>query len=611
MRFILVSLTLNAILFGLSCRYSYGGEPQAAAWSFVAQTRVYDVLPVAQRGDRELSLDGEWEIAEAKKELNSETVDIVALEWKQVRMPATIQYALFQAGAIENPWYGENWKRLQWIQEGDWYLRRRFQIPAAWSGRHIRLRFDGMDYTGAVWLDGKLLGIHEGSLGGPTFDITQTATSGREHEILIRLIHETDPQRSMKPWAANGRSYQWVNRFRTIGLWRSIRLVSSGPAYMEAPCVRTDRIATTSAGLWAQTLIANVGTPFKGTVQARIVDLADGNVVWQRSQAQWIPTGTSFWEGTIELPNPKLWWPDGSGGQSLYRLELSLAAGTTRYDSITSRFGIRTLEIRRNPYLANKPRTNPGLPSWLSNRNLLADKGSQRMWNRPDVSQGDNMVQDDAMYNSDEAARYLFVVNGRPIYMKGVNWVTSDDLLALTPQRESWLVKAARLGGINLFRLNGGVENFESEQFYNLCDEAGILVWQEFPLTFTDASTVPLSTWREQVKQSVLRIRQHPSLAIYVGGNEFKPFADGLSAYLGMSREIVAEYDDRPFRISSPNEVEYHSYYDRTENFENLWIGDPNWYLRYYGEDANFIGEWSLAVFGNLSSLKRVTPGKN
>ena len=115
------------------------------------------------------------------------------------------------------------------------------------------------------------------------------------------------------------------------------------------------------------------------------------------------------------------------------------------------------------------------------NRQKLTDKQRNTAWGPQDLGLGDDIVQDDAIRNSDESSRYLFVVNGRPIYAKGVSWLTSDDLLALTPQRESWLIKAARLAGINLFRLNGASTNFETEQFYNLCDEAGIMVWQELP----------------------------------------------------------------------------------------------------------------------------------
>ncbi len=299
------------------------------------------------------------------------------------------------------------------------------------------------------------------------------------------------------------------------------------------------------------------------------------------------------------------------GAQHLYRLELSLLDGAVIDDSISSRFGVRTLEMRRNPYLPSKPRSNPGLPSWLTDQTKLADRHTDHLWHRADLWQSDNLLEEDAEYNSDAGARYLFVVNGRPFYANGVNWLTSDELLTLTPQREGWMVKAARLAGINLFRLNGGVDIFETEQFFNLCDEAGILVWQELPLNWSHDSGIPLTTWREQIKQSVLRLRQHPSLAVYVGGNELNPYLEAMAPYLGIGREIIDDYDDRPFRMASPMGTDYHAYaaYAADEvGFGDLWNSDPNWYARYYPETANFISEWSFAVFPDIATLKRVAP---
>ena len=583
----------------------------------LAKWSVYSPLPAAARDQaNEVSLNGEWELAEAKGGFSAGTPDLSGLEWKRVRLPATVQYALFQAGAAPNPWYGDNWKKLQWIHGRDWYLRRNFQVPSNWAGRHIRLRFDGMDYTGVVWLDQKFLGVHEGMFGGPTFDITDAVKPGSTHELLVRLFHEADAtvldssgSRAMKSCAVDGCWYIWGNKFRSIGLWQPVRLISSGTAYMEAPYVRTQAIANNVASLWAQAILINTGTTqFEGRIQARIVDLTTGEAVWSNEMAQAVPPGTSYWERTIELPNPRLWWPNGMGGQPLYRLDLALLDGQHHADSVSSRFGVRSIELRRNPYLASKPRTNPGKPSWLSDLGFLYGKHEEGLWGRTDSAPTTSTIEDEAMVNADESYRFLFLVNGRPMYVKGVAWLTSDDLLTLTPQREAWMIHGARDAGINLFRLNGGNDLFETEQFYNLCDENGILVWQELPVTWAGKMSVPLATWREQLKQSVLRIRQHPSLAIYVGGNEFQPYRQPLAPYLGIAREIFAAYDDRPFRMSSPGGGTYHAYGTPERGFKDLWPGDPNGYVSLYDEAVNFVSEWSYWAYGNMSQFKRIAP---
>jgi beta-mannosidase len=562
-----------------------GPDMKAIRLATMPNSSVYDLLPVCARAKgEELSLDGEWELAQAEGELSREVSDVQGLPWTRVRMPNTVQHALFEAGKIENPWYSDNYKKLQWIHQQDWYLRRHFSIPEDWRGRHIRLRFDGLDYLGLVWLDGSLLGSHEGMFGGPTFEVTPMLTPGN-HELLVRLVHETTPQSGptqvMKSMAVDGTSYQWGNRYRTIGLWRSVRLVGTGSACLEAPCVRTDRIRQGEAVLDASALVYNPEAPQAGTVVAKIVDLQTAQVVWQTNSPQAIPSGNSYWEQTISIENPKLWWPNGvaDGTQPLYRLELSLLANGKETDSISTRFGIRTLEMVRNPSWPKAPRSKGS--SW-------GEVGSQE-W--------------EVMMSPDESYRFLFVVNGLPMYAKGGCWLTSDDLLVLAPERESWLVRAARAGGLNLFRLNGGCNIFETEQFYNLCDENGILVWQELPFCWHATAGSKIPAWRDQLTQSVLRLRQHPSLAVYVGGNEFNPYHEGVVQVVDLFREICAGYDDRPFRMSSPGGGTFHAY-----GPWEMYSGDTSWYGTIYDEGYNFVSEWSFPSCGSLSLLNRIVP---
>ena len=557
----------------------------------LAAQRVYAPTPVQSRpeykkgpanGGSEIQLRDGWELLGADDTLTPGQYAPGGL-WIKAEMPRPVQYALMQAGEIPNLWYGENFKKLQWIQQRDWYLRNRFIIPEAWRDSVLRLRFDGLDYFGLVWLDGEFLGGHEGGYGGPTFDISTRITPGKEHELLVRLVHEPHDllpnfdsssenrnPRVVKPDAQDAESYQWGNRYRTIGLYQPIRIIATGQAFMEAPFVRTDVIGSNSATLWAQAMVTNTGNVFDGVIDARIVEHPTGKAVWQGQWRQKVPNGNSFWEQEIELSDPKLWWPNGLGEQPLYRLELKLLKDNTQQDLISTRFGVRKLQLKRNPMSPNSPRATP------------SDKTLE-----------------------DEAYKYLWVVNGRPFYVKGACWMTSDDVLALSPEREEWMIRAARQAGFNLLRLNGGTSIFETEQFYNLCDDYGMFVWQEVPLNWADTpGTTTLAVWREQLTQSVMRYRQHPSTAIYVGGNEFDPFADGIEPFLGLVREIFAGYDgDRAFRMNSPCGGDYHAYEP-----QEIYTADENWYHKIFDRGHNFISEWSFSSFANMSLLKRIIP---
>ncbi|MGO8745486.1 MAG: glycoside hydrolase family 2 protein [Thermoguttaceae bacterium] len=564
--------------------------------------RVYDLVPVAPRVERNgggaagriscqvtLTDTADWELAEATGAATAVPGDLTGLSWTKVRLPATVQYALFCAGKTPNPWFADNYKQLQPLHRKDWYLRRTFRTPDDWTGRAVRLRFDGLDYSAAVWLDGQVLGLHEGMAGGPTFDLTGRLKPGCDHTLLVRLIHEQSIQDMplaaakgdvIKSMAVDGASYQWGNRFRSIGVWQPVRLVVTGQAYLEAPVVRTEQIADGAARLSAQAMVTNVGSALSGIVEARIVDLTSGRVVWQDRVAQAIPAGISFWERSIRLERPNLWWPNGLGPQSLYRLELSLRVPAHEMDTISTRFGIRTLELRRNPAPPDSPRAES--TAWHS----------------------DDPLDMDMMRRADESFRFLFVVNGRPFYAKGACWLTSDDLLVLSPQRQQWMIDSARASHINLFRLNGGCNLFETDEFFDLCDERGILVWQELPLCWNSGHAASRSVWRDQLTQTTLRLRQHPSMALYVGGNEFQPYLAGIAPVLGLAREIFNSYDERPFRMASPGGGTHHAYL----HLFDLYTGDPNWYERIYHRGYHFVSEWSFPAIGNMSLLRRVVP---
>ena len=531
----------------------------------------------------QITLSEGWQLSEADDRLTPGRYASDA-DWIDVTLPCPVQYALMKSGRVPNLWIGENFRDLQWIQQRDWYLRHKFRVPENLAGGSVRIRFDGMDYLGFAWLDGEPLGAHEGSFGGPTFDVSDQIVAGKEHELLVRLVHEphdlmvnfdnnasdNHKPRVVKPDAEDAESYQWGNRYRTIGLYQPVRILVTGRAYLEAPFVRTDRLSENEAALWAQAMLTNSGAAFEGELQARIIDLADQRVVWQQTATQTVPQGYSFWERELAIKAPKLWWPNGLGDQPLYRLEVSLLQGGKQQDQISSRFGIRTLELKRNPSFAASPRPTP------------LDKTTE-----------------------DESYSYLWVANGRPFYAKGACWMTSDDVLALTPEREEWMIRAAKWSGLNLLRLNGGTTLIETEQFYNLCDEHGIVVWQDVPLNWAETpGTTNINVWREQITQSVLRIRQHPSIGVYVGGNEYDPYSDGMEPLLGLIREIFAGYDARtPFRMNSPVGGDYHAY-----DPEAMYTGDVNWYHRLYDRGHYFISEWSFSSFSNLSMLKRIIP---
>ena len=171
------------------------------------RSQVYDLVPVAPRIERNaagtagriscqvtLTRHGRLGAGRGDRRTLGIARGPAGLSWTKVRLPATVQFALFCAGKTPNPWFADNYKQLQSLHHKDWYLRRTFHMPDDWAGLAVRLRFDGLDYSAVVWLDGHVLGRHEGMAGGPTFDLTGRLKPGHDHTLLVRLIHEQGVQ---------------------------------------------------------------------------------------------------------------------------------------------------------------------------------------------------------------------------------------------------------------------------------------------------------------------------------------------------------------------------------------------------------------------------------
>jgi beta-mannosidase len=175
------------------------------------------------------------------------------------------------------------------------------------------------------------------------------------------------------------------------------------------------------------------------------------------------------------------------------------------------------------------------------------------------------------------------VVNGRPLFVKGANWWVADILLDLPKERYQWLLEEARAAGIQMLRVNGA-SYAETQDFYSICDRMGIMVWNEFPKGNSQTPDWPQDVWEAQVLHIIFSIRNHPSLALYSGGNEFNPYTVGNSTVTGIVERSLADFDGtRPFRRTSEDAGDVHTYPDM----------DPTWYGHLY-RWVPFISETGL-----------------
>lgn len=409
--------------------------------------------------------------------------------WISGRVPGTVHHDLWQAGQIADPYVGLNSLLCEWVPARTWLYKKRFTVDEVYRGSGMLLCFEGTDYEASFFLNGEELGHHCSMFTPVSFEVGDRLHYGVENVLAVVLEpapHE-QPQvgRSSLVRTHKTRMNYWWDfcpRLVHVGIWDEVYLRATGP-------VRLDRVAV-SAQLDDELREAAVAivVPVSSSGEQTVVlttTISVGEAEIGRQETRYhIPAGGCDVQVSFTLARPELWWPNGYGAQQLYRVSVALdvdAAGRwQRSDERQARFGVRTIELV----------DNEGAPAGA----------------RP----------------------YTLAVNGRKIYMKGWNWVPLDVMYGVPrPEKQRRLLSLVQRAHANILRVWGG-GLIEQEGFYDLCDELGILVWQEFIQSSSGIDNVPpadagfLRFMEEEARQIVLRRRNHPSLAIWGGGNELQ-----------------------------------------------------------------------------------------
>jgi len=443
-------------------------------------------------------------------------------EWIRACVPGDVIADTLDAGRIPHPYRDLDSLACEWLSERDWVYRKEFTVPDDWQGKHVRLRFDGVDYACEVYLNGQLLGRHEGMFTPFEFDVTHILRFGKPNCLTVLVEHKppVDVVQGQIGWTSRARvwksrfayDWDWCTRLVPLGIWQSVSLLATDGAWIEDVWVRP-RVAGDVAHVEVRSRLRSLPSASgEWTLFWRVED-PDGRLVVQGSEAVPARETQPVEQVTpLEIPNPRLWYPNGMGEQPLYRLYVQLGRGTQTSDEREVTFGIRTL--RTIP--------NEGAP--------------------PD------------------ALPYTLEVNGRRVFVKGWNWAPHEQMYGrVQPERYERLLTLAKHAHCNLLRVWGG-GLLEREEFYNLCDRLGIMVWQEFPHSSSGIQNAPpedeayLRYIEEQARQMIPLRRNHPSLVIWCGGNElmddrYVPLPDAHPA-LAKLKSLVQELD--PDRIWLP-----------------------------------------------------------
>ena len=476
----------------------------------------------AARADGRLDLaGGAWRVErDSLVNANGETLSKPGFHdehWLIATVPGTILTSYYNAGAVPDPNYGDNQLMISdSFFYADFWYRNEFVAPPAARGNHVWLNFDGVNWKAEVFLNGKELGNVEGGFIRGRFDVTKLLHPGRKNALAIRIEKNANPgsvkEKTFEAPDKNGGvlgadnptyhatiGWDWIPtiRGRDTGLWNDVYLSVSGPVTIEDPFVTTTLPLpdTSRADVGVQVTLQNhERKAVTGTLRGRFGDVAFETAVTVEASAEKTVKLDPSTNAALRLQNPKLWWPAGYGDPNLYPVELKFETADGQVsDRASFQSGVRQFSYSE-------------------------EGGALKIW-----------------------------INGRRFIPRGGNWGFSESMLRYRAREYDIAVRYHRDTHFTMIR--NWVGQTGDDEFYEACDRYGIVVWQDFWLANPWDGPDPDddAMFLRNAKDTILRIRNHPSIGLYCGRNEGyppKPLDDGI-------RKALAEFHPGLHYISS------------------------------------------------------------
>lgn len=533
----------------------------------------------------ELNKNWTFSLAESSFSVNGITSKkLISGKQFNATVPGTIHTDLLNNKLIDDPFYSDNELKMDWISACDWVYQTTFDFYTN-TINNINLVFEGLDTVCEIYLNGIEVGCTDNMFLTYSYNVNNILK--QKNNLLkviikspVRYANQQEKKYGKLPVALNSSrvyirkaqysfGWDWGPSFPTSGIWRKVYL-------QERPDVKIDNLVFNTKKISKNFAEVEVVTSFNFTSSKKIwlsVSLSDKeNVYEQKIPIQRSKNNTI----TFKIKNPKLWWPNGEGEPCLYSLHVKIVDDKNiLLDEVKRKVGIKTIEL------------------------ILKDK---------------------------EVSTFKFRINGKDIYCKGVNWIPADSFLSrVTTKNYSDLLSLAKQANINIVRVWGG-GIYENDEFYNLCDELGLLVWQDFMFA---CGAYPendefISNVSEEVTQNVLRLQHHACLALWCGNNEnewiwfqeqkfsYKKMP-GYKIYHNIIPKLLKKNDpQRPYWESSPfgNDDDPNSFESGNTHQWNIW---SRWidYDEVKNDRSLFVTEFGFQGPANKDTFEKYLPREN
>lgn len=537
-----------------------------------------------------ISLNGVWKLSYWKQPdsaiTSPEGMSHVEIKEIPAQVPGNVELDLLSAGLIKDPMIGSNVNLLRPWEGFQWCYTKEFEAPKLADGQHCVIHFGGIDCLADIWLNNHHVGSAEDMLIEHDFDITNLLKQGSNTvQVILRSAVMEAQKYNLSPLSIGNfasdesvhirkapHMYGWdiMPRLVSAGLWRKVELHIQNPTHISDVHYTVTSVDTPSRDVW---VVADMQfkMPFDkfGKVKAVTSLTRKGKEVYHNERV----LESLGYRQFMHVPNADLWWPKGYGEAALYEAQISLVDADGKVLSTDhQRIGLRTVQLDHNDI--NLP-DNPG--------------------------------------------KFRFIVNGEPIYVRGTNWVPLDGLHSRDHLWvDSTIAMTADLN-CNMIRCWGG-NVYEDQHFFDLCDENGIMIWQDFAMacSFYPQGQEFADKITKEITSVVCKLRNHPCIALWSGNNEddgalrmhhSDPNNDRISR--DVIPRVLYEYDPtRPYLPSSPyysTAVCQHNWDENCLPEDHLW--GPRGYYKdafYAGSKACFVSEIGYHGCPNEESLKKM-----
>ena len=428
-----------------------------------------------------VSLNGEWEFkfGSGKK-------------WMKAKVPGDVHLDLLENKVIEDPLYGDNAEKCKWIEEETWIYKKNFFIPKRFKKDRVELIFKGLDLDAEIFFNGIKLEEHHNAFIPCVVNVTEYLEE-ENNELIVKLdvgknrvkdkpvkkyyaeeIERSrpvfmDPNRiwMRKPQFVFG--WDWAPYLPTCGIWRDVELISY------------ENIAIRNVFLYSyieeDKAVVNIDIDIENLTSGIIsVDLLlslKGEKEHNLKKTVTLNSGLNKNSYKLEVSNPKLWYPQPVGNPYLYDFSLTVYKGSKELNNYSTRHGIREIELIQEPI--------------------------------------------------EEGESFIISVNKKKVFCKGANWVPVDSIPAnVSKEKYGKLIELASKANFNMFRIWGG-GIYEDPLFYKLCDEYGIMVWQDFMFAcapYPDDDPEFIEEVKRETHAVINELRNHASLVLWCGNNE-------------------------------------------------------------------------------------------